>query len=130
MNTLRNSVRLYGNVGQEPEIKTFDNGNKVAKFSLATTEKFRDSKGEMTEETTWHNLVVWGKQSEIVEKYVKKGEKLIVEGKLTNRSYEAKDGSKKYITEIVVNDFLLAGSSKSKQNADSSIVNEEETLPF
>ena len=98
MNTLRNSVRLYGNVGQEPEIKTFDNGNKVAKFSLATTEKFRDSKGEMTEETTWHNLVVWGKQSEIVEKYVKKGERLIVEGRLTNRSYEAKDGSKRYIT--------------------------------
>lgn len=130
MNTLRNSVRLYGNVGQEPEIKTFDNGNKVAKFSLATTEKFRDSKGEMTEETTWHNLVVWGKQSEIVEKYVKKGERLIVEGRLTNRSYEAKDGSKRYITEIIVNDFLLAGSPKSKQNADGSIVNEEDPLPF
>lgn len=129
MNTLRNSVRLFGNVGQDPEIKTFDNGNKLAKLSLATTEKFRDSKGEITEETTWHNLVVWGKQAETIEKYVKKGEKLIIEGRLTNRSYEAKDGSKKYITEIVVNEFLLAGSPKSKQGNDESMVTEE-VLPF
>ena len=130
MNTLRNSVRLYGNVGQEPEIKTFDNGNKLARFSLATTEKFKDNKGEMTEETTWHNLVVWGKQADIVEKYVKKGEKLIVEGRLTNRSYDAKDGSKRYITEIVVSEFLLASSPKAKQNVEGSNVAEEEVLPF
>ncbi|MCC6721281.1 MAG: single-stranded DNA-binding protein [Bacteroidia bacterium] len=130
MNTLRNSVRLYGNVGQDPEIKTFENGNKLAKFSLATTEKFKDNKGEMTEETTWHNLVVWGKQADTIEKYVKKGEKLIIEGRITNRSYDAKDDSKKYITEIIVNKFLLAGSPKAKQTSENNKVGEEEILPF
>ncbi|NUM31651.1 MAG: single-stranded DNA-binding protein [Bacteroidetes bacterium] len=129
MNTLRNSVRLFGNVGQDPEIKTLENGNKLAKFSLATTEKFRDSKGEITEETTWHNLVVWGKQADTIEKYVKKGEKLLIEGRLTNRSYEAKDGTKKYITEIVVNEFLFAGLPKNKLNNEENVVAESD-LPF
>ena len=100
MNTLRNSVRLYGNVGKEPEVKTFDNGNKVATLSLATSEKRKNQKGEYVEETTWHNLVVWGKPVDTIEKYVNKGDRLSIEGRLTNRSYEAKDGTTKYITEI------------------------------
>ena len=127
MNTLRNSVRLYGNVGKEPEVKTFENGNKVATFSLATSEKHKDQKGNLVEETTWHNLVVWGKSVETIEKYVNKGDKLIIEGRLTNRSYEAKDGTKKYITEIVVNEFLLAGSPKGKT---AEVGSTEENMPF
>ena len=127
MNTLRNSVRLYGNVGQEPEVKTLENGNKMAKFSLATSEKFKNQKGELVEETTWHNLVVWGKSVDTIEKYVNKGDKLSIEGKLTNRSYEAKDGTKKYFTEIMVNEFLLAGSPKTKA---SEVGEADENLPF
>lgn len=127
MNTLRNSVRLYGNVGKEPEVKTFDNGNKVATFSLATSEKHKNQKGELVEETTWHNLVVWGKPVDIIEKYVNKGDKLSVEGRLTNRSYEAKDGTKKYIAEIVVNDFLLMGSPKTR---NAEVGESDENLPF
>ncbi len=127
MNTLRNSVRLYGNVGKEPEVRTFDNGNKVANFSLATSEKRKDQTGNLVEETTWHNLVVWGKSVDIIEKYVNKGDRLSIEGRLTNRSYEAKDGTTKYITEIVVNDFLLAGSPKNKSAEIGSV---EENLPF
>lgn len=127
MNTLRNSVRLYGNVGKEPEVKTFDNGNKVATFSLATSEKHKNQKGELVEETTWHNLVIWGKPVDIIEKYVNKGDKLSVEGRITNRSYEAKDGTKKYITEIVVNDFLLMGSPKTR---NVEVGESDENLPF
>lgn len=128
MNTLRNSVRLYGNVGQDPEVKSLENGTKLAKFSLATLDKHKDAKGEWVDETTWHNLVVFGKQVDIVEKYVNKGDKLFVEGKLTNRSYEGKDGAKKYFTEVVINEILLGNNQvkpKSAQGKDS-----EENLPF
>jgi len=127
MNTLRNSVRLYGNVGQEPEVKQFENGNKVAKFTLATSEKHKDTKGNLVEETTWHNLVAFGKQVDTIEKYVNKGDRLTIEGKITNRSYEAKDGTKRYVTEVVINDFLLSGVPKSK----NAIANESDgNLPF
>lgn len=128
MNTLRNSVRLYGNVGQDPEVKSLENGTKLAKFSLATLDKHKDAKGEWVDETTWHNLVVFGKQVDIVEKYVNKGDKLFVEGKLTNRSYEGKDGAKKYFTEVVINEILLGNNQvkpKSTQGKDT-----EENLPF
>ena len=127
MNTLRNSVRLYGNVGKEPEVKTFENGNKVAHISLATSEKRKNQEGNYVEETTWHNLAVWGKPVDTIEKYVSKGDKLCIEGRLTNRAYEAKDGTKKWYTEIVVNDFLLTGSAKNKTAEVSS---EAENLPF
>lgn len=127
MNTLRNSVRLYGNVGQEPEVKTLENGNKMAKFSLATSEKRKDQKGNLVEETTWHNLVIWGKSVDTIEKYVNKGDKLSIEGRISNRSYEAKDGTKKYYTEIIVNEFLLAGSPKTR-TAEGGVG--EENLPF
>jgi len=127
MNTLRNSARLYGNVGKEPEVRTFENGNKVANFTLATTDRKKDAKGNWAEETTWHNIVVYGKQVDIVEKYVNKGDKLSVEGKISNRSYDSKDGTKKYISEIIVTDFLLAGSPKNRAGgAEGS----EENLPF
>ncbi len=127
MNNLRNSVRLYGNVGQDPEIKIFESGKKAAKFSLATSEKYKDQKGELVEETTWHNLVALGKLVDTVEKYVNKGDKLCVEGKISNRSYEAKDGTKKYISEIVISEFLFASAPKNKS---VEMVVSEENLPF
>jgi single-strand DNA-binding protein len=107
MNNLRNSVRLIGNLGAAPEVKNLEKGNKVAKLSLATNETYTNTKGEKVTDTQWHNLVVWGKPAEIVEKYLTKGSEIAVEGKLTSRSYTDKDGVKKYFTEIVVNDFLM-----------------------
>jgi single-strand DNA-binding protein len=127
MNGLRNSVRLFGNVGMEPEIKALENGNKLAKFSLATSEKHKDAKGNWVEETTWHNLVVWGKPVDSIEKYVNKGDRIMVEGKISNRSYESKDGVKKYVTEIIVNEFLLAGTPKVKA---AGVADSDENLPF
>jgi single-strand DNA-binding protein len=107
MNALRNSVRLIGNLGDDPEVRKLDSGKTVAHISVATNEIYRDSKGEKQSETTWHRLVAWGKQAEIAENYLKKGAEIAVEGKLTNRSYEDKNGSKQYITEIVVNSLLM-----------------------
>ena len=109
MNSLRNSVRLIGNLGAAPEIKTFEKGNKVARINLATNEVYKNAQGEKVNETCWHNLVVWGKTADIVEKYLDKGSEIAIEGKLTSRSYNNKEGEKKYVTEIVVNDLLMLG---------------------
>ena len=100
MNSLRNRVQLIGNLGMNPEIKTISTGNKMAKFSLATNETFKNNKGEKITETQWHNVVAWGKLAEIVEKILEKGKEVAIEGKLVSRSYDDKDGNKKYITEI------------------------------
>jgi len=110
MSTLRNSVKLIGNVGQTPEIKNLENGKKVANFSIATNETYFNKAGEKVTQTYWHNLVAWGKTAEIIENYVDKGKEVAIEGKLTNRSYETKDGQKRYITEILVNEVLLLGT--------------------
>ncbi|KJD36009.1 single-stranded DNA-binding protein [Tamlana sedimentorum] len=109
MSTLRNKVQLIGNVGNEPEITNLESGKKVAKFSIATNESYKDSKGEKVTNTQWHNIVAWGKIAEIVEKYVGKGKEVALEGKLTSRSYETKEGEKKYVTEVVVDEILLLG---------------------
>ncbi len=110
MNNLRNNVRLIGNLGMNPEIKETPNGKKLAKFSIATNETYKDESGNEIKETMWHNLIVWGKQADIVEKYLTKGSEIAVEGKLSNRNYIDKEGAKKYITEIVVSEFLMLGT--------------------
>jgi len=107
MSNLRNSVRLIGRVGNNPETKTFDNGNKVVTCSLATNEVYYNDKNEKVETTQWHNLVVWGKTAEIFEKFVEKGKEIAVEGKLTYRNYEDKEGIKRSITEIVVSEVVF-----------------------
>ena len=109
MNALRNKVQLIGNLGNDPEIITLDSGKKLAKFSIATNESYKNSKGEKVQDTQWHNVIAWNKTAEIVEKYLVKGNEVAIEGKLTNRSYEDKDGVKKYVTEIIVNDLLMLG---------------------
>jgi single-strand DNA-binding protein len=114
MYALKNKVQLIGNLGQNPEIKTFDGGRKLAKFSIATSESYRNVNGEKVNETQWHNLVAWGKLADIVEKYVTKGSEVAVEGKLTYRTYNDKDGNKKYYTEIQVNELLMLGERASK----------------
>ncbi len=111
MNALRNSVRLIGNLGDDPKVRKLDSGKTVANFSIATNEIYRDKSGEKQSETTWHRLVAWGKQAEIVESYVKKGSEIAIEGKLTNRTWDDKNGEKQYITEILVNSVLLLGKN-------------------
>ena len=112
MNNLKNKVQLIGNLGMNPEIKNLDSGKKLAKFSIATNESYRNAKGEKIEETQWHNLVAWGKTAEIIEKYVKKGNEIAIEGKLVNRNYDDKDGNKRYVTEVLVNEILMLGGKK------------------
>ena len=107
MNTLKNSVRLIGNLGAAPEVKEFEAGKKVARIALATNETFTNAKGEKVTETCWHNLVAWGKTAELAQKYLTKGSEVAIEGKLTSRNYTSKEGEKKYITEIVVNELLF-----------------------
>jgi len=110
MNTLRNKVQLIGNLGNNPEIITLDSGKKLAKFSIATNETYKNAQGEKVTDTQWHNVVVWNKTAEIAEKYLEKGKEVAVEGKLTTRSYDDKDGNKRYVTEIVVSELLLLGT--------------------
>ncbi len=109
MNALRNKVQLIGNLGNNPEVITLDSGKKLAKFSIATNETYKNGQGEKVTDTQWHNVVAWNKTAEIIEKYVSKGSEIAVEGKLVTRSYEDKEGIKKYITEIVVNELLMLG---------------------
>ena len=110
MYALKNKVQLIGNLGNAPEVKTTENGKKLARFSVATNESYRNASGEKVTETTWHNLVAWGKVAEIAEKYLVKGSEVALEGKLINRSYTDKEGNKKYITEVQVNELLLLGA--------------------
>ena len=107
MYALKNKVQLIGNLGNAPEIKSIESGKKMARFSIATNENYRNAKGEKVTETTWHNLVAWGKVAELAEKFLQKGTEVVIEGKLINRSYTDKDGIKKYISEVQVNELLL-----------------------
>ncbi|MBS1754953.1 MAG: single-stranded DNA-binding protein [Ferruginibacter sp.] len=113
MYALKNKVQLIGNLGNAPEVKTTESGKKLARFSVATNESYRNANGEKVTETTWHNLVAWGKVAEIAEKYLSKGSEVAIEGKLINRNYSDKDGNKKYITEVQVNELLLLGAKAS-----------------
>src|SRR5690606_35819663 len=107
-----NKVILVGNLGKDPEVRTLENGRKVANFSLATSEAYKDKSGERVERTEWHNIVFWGPIAEVIERYVKKGSKIYVEGKLRTRSYE-QEGVKKYITEIDGQNMTMLDSKGS-----------------
>lgn len=109
MSDLKNRVSLIGHVGGDPEVKAFDSNGKLAKFSLATNESYKNGKGERVTETQWHNVVAWNGLAGFIEKFVKKGSYLVLEGKIVNRSYEDKDGKKRYLTEIVANDLNFLG---------------------
>ena len=109
MYAVKNKGQLIGNLGNAPEVRTLESGKKMARFSLATSESYRNAKGEKVTETQWHTLVGWGKVAEIAEKYLAKGKEILVEGKLINRSYNDKDGNKKYISEVQVNEILMLG---------------------
>ena len=105
---MKNKVHLIGHVGQEPEVKTVNN-KKVATLTIATNDFYYNEKGDKVEQTEWHRITAWGKTAEVIEKYVTKGKEIAVEGKLTHRSYDDKDGIKRYVTEILVLELLLLG---------------------
>ncbi|MBL0145906.1 MAG: single-stranded DNA-binding protein [Chitinophagaceae bacterium] len=112
MNALRNKVQLIGNLGNAPEVKTTENGKKLARFSMATNETDTGRTGRKETETTWHNIIAWGKVADIAEKFLTKGKEVALEGKLVNRSYTDKEGVKRYITEIQINELLMIGGEK------------------
>ena len=107
MNALKNKVQLIGRLGQDPEIVTFNDGNKMAKFSLATDDSYKDKNGNKVERAYWHNIVVKNGLVKVVEEYITKGQEIAIEGKLTNRVWEDKDGNKRYVTEVICNELLM-----------------------
>lgn len=139
-----NRVTLLGNVGNEPEIRRFDGGSMVATLSIATSKKYKNKQGETIEETEWHNLEAWNKSAEIIEKYVKKGSRLYVEGELKSRSWDGENGEKRYKTFINVRDFSLMDRPQSQgqnqaprqespayaQPVPGSYEQEDDDLPF
>lgn len=107
MNALKNSVRLTGFLGSNPEVKALNNNRNLARVSIATHERYRNNEGEWTTDTQWHNLVFWGKQAVFVEKSLTKGSEVTIEGKLVNRQYVDKEGVTHYVTEVNVKEILL-----------------------
>ncbi|MEQ9288573.1 MAG: single-stranded DNA-binding protein [Cyclobacteriaceae bacterium] len=139
-----NKVILVGNLGKDPEVRHLENGRAVANFSLATSETYKNREGERVTQTEWHNIVLWGGLAELAEKYLKKGNQIYLEGKITNRSYEDKDGVQKYITEVVGREMTFLGgkpssgegvmdtgsSAASNATAPATSENEIDDLPF
>lgn len=123
MNALRNSVRLIGHLGDAPKVIQFESGRKIVNFSIATNETYVDNAGNRKSETTWHRLVANGKLANMAEKYLQKGTEVAVEGKLTNRSWDDKEGKKHYLTEVFVSSLLML----KKKNVLESV---EADLPF
>lgn len=107
MNTLKNKVQLIGNLGFDPEVREIAKGRKVARISVATNDRFTNADGEKVTNTQWHTVVAWGRTAEMVERLLRKGTQIALEGKLVHRSYEGRDGQKRYVTEIVLSDFQL-----------------------
>jgi len=138
-----NKAILLGRLGKDPELRYTPSGKAVASFSLATTERWTGQDGQKNESTTWHNIVAWGKQAELIKEYLRKGREVFIEGRIDNRTYEKKDGSGKgYISEIIVQNFSFIGSRGDSQgNSDTppssdseapsgSSTSEDDDLPF
>jgi len=141
MRTL-NKVQLIGRLGKDPEIQRFDNGGVIAKFPLATSEMYKDKMGNQVENTEWHNIVAWRKLAEIAESYIRKGSSVYVEGRIKTRSWEDSNGNKRYMTEVVADNFIMLDKkgdniqSNTAYNEDTSVSKNVETfqeaddLPF
>jgi single-strand DNA-binding protein len=113
MSSLKNSVQLIGNLGNDPEIIMLESGKKLAKLSIATNESYKNAKGEKIENTQWHTIMAWNKTAEIIEKYVKKGNQVAINGKLNSYSYQDNYGVKRYVTEIICTEVLLLNGTGS-----------------
>lgn len=120
MSTLKNSVRLTGNLGFDPEVREIAKGRKVARMSVATNESYRNANGEYVTDTQWHTVVAWGQTAEQVQRLLRKGSPVNLEGRLVHRSYAAKDGIKRYVTEVVLSGFQLLGGQKPDDRAEAA----------
>jgi single-strand DNA-binding protein len=123
-----NKVMLIGRLGKDPEVRTFEGGATKASFSIATSETYKDKSGQRVENTQWHNVVCWRGLAEIADKYLKKGMNVYVEGKITSRSYDDKDGNKRYITEVVADNFVML-DKKSDGNSGGGGNYEHQSAP-
>ena len=123
-----NKSILIGNLGKDPVLKMTTEGKPVARFSLATTESWKNSKGEKQSKTEWHNIVVWGKQAEVAEKFLRKGKQVKVEGRIQHREYTDQSGAKKSFTEIKCDNFVMLGKVKGKH--EQGAAQQEELLPL
>jgi single-strand DNA-binding protein len=112
-----NKVILVGRLGKDPEVKHLESGTVMAKFSLATSENFKDRNGEKVEQTEWHNIVVWRKLAEIAEKYLRKGSQVYIEGRIKTRTWDDQDGKKHYMTEIIADNFQMLSSKNAPQQS-------------
>ncbi|HOF81882.1 MAG: single-stranded DNA-binding protein [Bacteroidales bacterium] len=113
MKSLRNSVQLIGNLGMDPEVKQVSNGNKMARFSLATTETYKNQRGEKVTDTQWHNIVIWGGLADVAEKYLKKGKQIAIEGRLETNAYDDNEGKRRFFTQVNVNDLVMLGKESN-----------------
>lgn len=123
-----NKVILIGNVGKDPDVKYLDGGVAVARFSLATTESYKNKEGKKVDQTEWHNLTVWRGLAEVAEKYVRKGMMLYVEGKIRTRQY-GEENNKKWYTEIVVDNFTMLGGPRTETNTPAAQQPVQEDVP-
>jgi single-strand DNA-binding protein len=113
MSNLRNYVNLIGHLGMDPEIRLLENGRKVARFSVATNERYKNAEGEQINETQWHQVVAWGGSAAIAERFLKKGKEVALSGKLSHRSYDDEDGNTRYFTEVIANEIVLLGKGQN-----------------
>lgn len=131
-----NKAVVLGYLGKDAELKSTQNGNSVASFSVATSETFKNKAGEKTEKTTWHNIQVWGKTAEALSQYLTKGTRVLVEGKISNRSYDKQDGTKGYISEIIAGNIVLLGNSSGTKSESAPAENytadgpDSDEIPF
>jgi len=123
-----NKVILLGNLGKDPEVRVFDSGAKKASFTLATSEAYIDKAGVRQDRVEWHNVIFWGKIAEVIEKYLKKGSQIYVEGRIASRSYDDKDGVKRYITEIEGQTMTMVGSKPSSSSNEEQSFEEKQEI--
>jgi single-strand DNA-binding protein len=127
MNALRNRVHLIGRLGQDPDIRTLENGKKVARFNLATNESYRNSEGTKVDETTWHSIVAWNGLAEISSKFLRKGKEVCIEGRISYHAFTDKNGNQRNVTEIVASDMVMLGSGSKTRDIDGEQLPEEMT---
>jgi len=126
-----NKVILIGRLGKDPELKYLDSGKAVTSFSMATSEKYKDKDGERQEKTEWHNIVLWQRLAEVAKEYLNKGDLIYIEGKIQTRSYDDKDGSKRYFTEIVGQRMQMLGSKVAVDDKpEPELEKQDDDVPF
>tara|TARA_B100001250_G_C19795354_1_gene788468 strand:- start:903 stop:1370 length:468 start_codon:yes stop_codon:yes gene_type:complete len=124
-----NKVILIGNLGADPEIREMNDGTKMAKFSIATSEKYTNREGQLISNTDWHNIVLWRRTAEVAEKYLKKGDSVCIEGKLKTRSWEDENGNKRYATDVQGDNMTMLGSRRDAMNLESNYKPNDEGQP-